>query len=82
VRVKAPRWLRILGWIFLVFLIYAIFNSPQDAANIVVAAIEGIAALFGAVFAFFDAVIGELQTTGLAVGPPAGPDLVAAALPG
>jgi hypothetical protein len=66
--VRTPRWLRILGWLFLIFLIYAIFNSPQDAANIVVAAIEGIAALFGAVFAFFDAVIGELQTSGTLAG--------------
>ncbi|MGF1662412.1 MAG: hypothetical protein ACFCVG_08055 [Kineosporiaceae bacterium] len=77
---KAPRWLRIVGWIFLVFLIYAIFNSPQDAANIVVAAIEGIAALFGAVFAFFDALIGELQTTGLVVRPAAVTGAVAAVL--
>jgi hypothetical protein len=82
VRVKAPRWLRILGWIFLVFLIYAIFNSPQDAANIVVAAIEGIGALFGAVFAFFDAVIGELQTSGLLVRPAAVPGAIATPLLG
>ncbi|MGF1647165.1 MAG: hypothetical protein ACFCVF_09645 [Kineosporiaceae bacterium] len=80
---KVPRWLRIVGWVFLVFLIYAIFNSPQDAADIVVSAVGGVASLFGAVFAFFDAVIGELQTSGLTVGLAALPGAVAAIpLPG
>jgi hypothetical protein len=66
--VRAPRWLRILGWIFLIFLIYAIFRSPEDAADIVVSAVEGIAALFSAIFTFFDAVIGELDESGITSG--------------
>lgn len=62
---RAPRWLRILGWIFLIFLIYAIFRSPEDAADIIVSAVQGIAALFAAIFTFFDAVIGELDDSGV-----------------
>lgn len=74
-----PRWLRILGWIFLIFLIYAIFRSPEDAADIVVSGVEGIAALFSAIFTFFDAVIGELDDSGI-TGSGTGPAQMAAAL--
>jgi hypothetical protein len=44
-------------WIFLIFLVYAIFNSPAQAASIVVNAFEGIGAAGGAVFAFFDEIL-------------------------
>ncbi|MFC5381982.1 hypothetical protein [Aquipuribacter nitratireducens] len=51
------RVLKWAFWIFLVFLVYAIFNSPAQAAAIVVNAFEGIGAAGGAVFAFFDEVL-------------------------
>jgi hypothetical protein len=60
VAVNLPRWVRVLLWIVLIFLIYAIFRSPQDAAQIVTAAIQGIGAGLGAVFAFFDAILAQL----------------------
>lgn len=62
---KVPRWLRILGWIFLIFLIYAIFRSPEGAADIVVGGVEGIGAGFAAIFTFFDAVLGRLNEDGV-----------------
>jgi uncharacterized membrane protein len=63
--VKVPRWLRIVGWIFLIFLIYAIFRSPEGAADLVVGGVEGIGAGFGAIFTFFDAVLGRLGDDGV-----------------
>lgn len=63
---------KVLKWalyIFLVFLVYAIFQSPAQAASIVVGGFEGIGAGFGAVFTFFDEVL--RQTNGSA--PPPAP---------
>ncbi|WP_336922010.1 hypothetical protein [Aquipuribacter sp. SD81] len=53
-------------WIFVIFLVYAIFNSPAQAAGIVVSAFEGIGAAVGAVFAFFDEIL--RQSGGTPVG--------------
>ena len=50
-------------WIFLVFLVYAIFQSPEQAAGIVVGGFEGIAAGFDAVFTFFDEVLQQSSDT-------------------
>lgn len=54
------RVLRWLLWIALAFLIYAIFYSPEQAADIIVSAIQGIGRAIGAVFAFFNAMLAEL----------------------
>lgn len=51
---------KILKWalyLFLIFLVYAIFQSPEQAAGIVVSAFEGIGAGFEAIFTFFDEVL-------------------------
>jgi len=50
-------------WIFLIFLIYSIFRSPEDAANLVVSGVEGIGRGLGAIFIFFDAVLGRAGAT-------------------
>lgn len=54
------RLLRWLLWIALAFLLYAIFYSPEQAADIIVDAIEGLGRAVGAVFAFFNAMLVEL----------------------
>lgn len=54
------RVLRWLLWIALIFLVYAIFYSPEQAADIIVDAIQGIGRAVGAVFAFFNAMLAEL----------------------
>ena len=56
---RALKWLL---WISLGFLVYSIFRSPEQAAEIVVGGFQGIGAAFGAVFAFFDAIL--QQTSG------------------
>lgn len=47
----------ILLWLFVVFLVYAIFRSPNQAAEIVRSAVDGILALVEGVFRFFDALL-------------------------
>jgi len=51
---KVLKWVL---WLFLAFLVYSIFRSPEQAASLVVGGFQGIAAAFGAVFAFFDAIL-------------------------
>jgi uncharacterized membrane protein len=60
------RVLRVALWIFLIFLVYAIFNSPAQAADIVVSAFQGIGAAIASVFVFFDEVL--RQSGGTPVG--------------
>ena len=59
-----PRAVRVLLWLLLIFLIYSIFTSPENAADLVVGGVNGIGRGFGAVFTFFDAVLGRLGGTG------------------
>ena len=66
--VTVPQWLRIVGVVFLVFIIYAIFRSPDESADLIVGGIEGIAAGVGAVFSFFDSILGSLGDSALALG--------------
>jgi succinate-acetate transporter protein len=63
------RFLKWVLWIALAFLVYAIFRSPEQAASIIVGGFQGIGAAFGAIFAFFDALL--QQTTGTAPPEPA-----------
>lgn len=46
-----------LGWFLVIFVIYAIFKSPEDAAAMVNGAFDGLAAVLGAVGRFFDAIL-------------------------
>lgn len=64
---RLPRAVRVLLWLFLIFLIYSIFTSPEDAADLVVGGIEGIGRGLSAVFIFFDSVLGRVgsQAMGL-----------------
>jgi hypothetical protein len=48
---------KILIWILVAFLLYAIFRSPNQAADIVRTAIDGIIALVRAIGQFFDALL-------------------------
>ncbi len=64
------RLLRWLLWIALAFLLYAIFYSPEQAAEIIVSAVEGLGRAVGAVFAFFNAMLVEVGAD--PVSPPTG----------
>jgi hypothetical protein len=51
------RFRKVLFWIVVVFLLYAVFSSPDQAAGIVRTAIGGILAALGAIGDFFDALL-------------------------
>ena len=57
---KILKWVL---WLFLAFLVYSIFRSPEQAAALVVGGFQGIGAGFGAVFAFFDAILAQTGAT-------------------
>jgi len=57
---KILKW---VAWLFVAFLVYSIFRSPEQAAGLVVGGFQGIAAAFGAVFAFFDAILVQSGST-------------------
>lgn len=46
-----------LGWFLVIFVIYAIFKSPEDAAAMVRGAVDGLTAVVSAVGRFFDAIL-------------------------
>lgn len=48
---------RPLMWVVVAFLVYAVFKSPDQAADIVRAAWDGILGGLGAVARFFDALL-------------------------
>lgn len=52
-----PRARRVVLWIVVAFLLYAIFRSPDQAAGIVRSAIDGILAALAAIGEFFDALL-------------------------
>ncbi len=52
-----PRAKKVLLWFVIAFLVYAIFQSPDQAADIVKSAFDGIVAAVRAVFQFFDALL-------------------------
>ena len=54
-----PRAKKIIGWLFLAFLIYAIVTSPAQAAVIGRTAFDIVAQGFRSIFAFFDALLGR-----------------------
>ena len=48
---------KVLWWIFIAFLIYAVFTSPDTAANIVRSIWDIIVAAFNSLFRFFDVLL-------------------------
>ncbi len=46
-----------VGWILAIFAIYAIFRSPQQAADVTRAAIDGVATMIGSIMMFFDSLL-------------------------
>ena len=54
-----PRAKKIIGWLLLAFLIYAIVTSPAQAAVIGRTAFDIVAQGFRSIFAFFDALLGR-----------------------
>ncbi|MEO8830588.1 hypothetical protein [Lapillicoccus sp.] len=48
---------KILGWVLLIFLVYAIIKSPAQAADIVRTAFDIIAQGVQAIGSFFDALL-------------------------
>lgn len=51
---KVKKW---VGWFLLAFCVYAIFKSPEQAANLVRGAFDGIFAIFDGIGKFFDALL-------------------------
>jgi hypothetical protein len=51
-RIRRP-----LMWVAIAFLVYAVFKSPDQAADMVRAAWDGILEALGAVAKFFDALL-------------------------
>ncbi|MFZ5871621.1 MAG: hypothetical protein ACOYXW_13990 [Actinomycetota bacterium] len=47
----------VLVWSVVVFFVYAVFTSPDQAAGLVRGALDGLTGLAGAVGAFFDALL-------------------------
>ncbi len=54
-----PQVKKILQWVFWIFIIYAIFTSPDRAADIVRAIWDVIAGAFNAIAIFFDRLLGK-----------------------
>lgn len=52
-----PRARKVVLWIVVAFLIYAIFRSPDQAADIVRSAFDGILSGLAAIGEFFDALL-------------------------
>lgn len=50
---------RILGWVLLIYLIYAIVKSPAQAADLVRTAFEILAEGVRSIFTFFDSLLGR-----------------------
>lgn len=51
---KVKKW---VGWFLLAFCVYAVFKSPEQAANLVRGAVDGIFAVFDGIGKFFDALL-------------------------
>ncbi len=54
-----PRIKKYLLWFLIAFVIYAIFKSPEQAANLVRSAVDGILTVFSGVGRFFDALLSQ-----------------------
>lgn len=48
---------KVLWWIFIAFLIYAVFTSPDQAAGIIRTIWDIIVQAFNSLFVFFDALL-------------------------
>jgi len=53
----ASRARTILFWFVVAFFVYAVFQSPDQAAGLVRGAFDGILGLLGAIGNFFDALL-------------------------
>lgn len=51
---------KFLGWFLVIFALYAIFKSPEQAAELVSGAIDGLREIFSAISRFFDAVLAQI----------------------
>ncbi|NAZ88791.1 hypothetical protein [Kineococcus indalonis] len=51
------RWRRVLGWILVVFALYAVYRSPESAAGFVRGVGEALGTLVNSVGAFFDGLL-------------------------
>ena len=54
-----PRVRRIIGWVLLIYLVYAIIKSPTQAADVVRNIFEILAEGVRSIFAFFDTLLGR-----------------------
>lgn len=52
-----PKLKKYLVWFVVIFFVYAIFRNPQDAANMVGGAFDGIVAIITGIGRFFDALL-------------------------
>jgi hypothetical protein len=50
---------RILGWVLLAYVVYAIVKSPAQAADIVRTSFDILAQGVRSIFAFFDSLLGR-----------------------
>ena len=57
---KVLKW---VAWLFVAFLVYSIFRSPEQAAGIVVGGFDGLSAALDAVFTFFDEALQQSSDT-------------------
>ena len=48
---------RVLLWILVIFALYAIFRSPDQAANVTRSAVDGLGQVVSSVGRFFDALL-------------------------
>jgi hypothetical protein len=51
------RFRKVVIWLLIAFFVYAVFRSPDQAANIVRTGWDGIVAALGSIAAFFDALL-------------------------
>ncbi|WP_432484387.1 hypothetical protein [Kineococcus esterisolvens] len=51
------KWRRVLGWILVVFALYAVYRSPESAAAFVRGVGESLGTLVNSITAFFDGLL-------------------------
>lgn len=51
------RWRRVLGWVVVVFALYAVYRSPESAADFVRGVGESLGTLVSSIAAFFDGLL-------------------------
>ncbi|WP_432507732.1 hypothetical protein [Kineococcus arenarius] len=51
------KWRRVVGWILVVFALYAVYRSPDSAATFVRGVGESLGTLVNSVASFFDGLL-------------------------